>query len=148
MAGLLTTLAGVWLAQVGTRRFQAPLAIAFEDQATADVYQLLDTPAFEGKQVLFGPSHQFTGTWLFRHRVVFRPLPPRLPAPDFLGWIQQKGIDYILADKHMIQRRRDTVREYLAYDSAEGVKLVRAEPGWEVLYQGPPPSKFILLRVR
>lgn len=57
-------------------------------------------------------------------------------------------MDYILANRSMIQQRADTVHAYLAYTPAEGVQAVRQEPEWEILYQGPPPSRFILMHVR
>ncbi len=148
VAGLLVALAVTWLTLLATRPFQAPLAITFEDRATAEVYHLLDTPDLDGKRVLFGPSHLFTGTWLFRHNVAFLSMPPRLPAPEFLPWLEANRIDYILANKHLIERRRDTLRDYLRHEPREGVKLIKLAPGWEILYQAPPPSKFILLRVR
>ena len=102
----------IWLVQLASGDFQAPLAIDFEDQATAEIYRLLDTPAFDGKQVLFGPSHEFTGTWLFRHHVAFPLIPPGLSAADFIGWLEQTGIDYILANQEMIKRRRHSVGEF------------------------------------
>ena len=112
----------VWLVQVSWRDFQAPLDIDFEDQATAEMYRLLDTPVFDGKQVLFGPSHEFTGTWLFRHNVTFPLIPPGLAASEFVTWLKRAGIDYILANREMIRRRRDSVGEYLAYVPGEGVQ--------------------------
>ena len=148
VAGLVVALAVTWLTLLATRRFQAPLAIAFEDRATAEVYHLLDTPEFDGKRVLFRPSHLFTGTWLFRRDVAFVSMPPRLPTPEFLPWLEANRIDYILANKHLIERRRDTLRDYLRHEPREGVKLMKLAPGWEILYQAPLPSKFILLRVR
>jgi len=148
MCGLLVVLSVVWLVQIGWRDFPAPLAIDFEDQATAEMYRLLDTPAFDGKQVLFGPSHEFTGTWLFRHNVMFPIIPPGLSAAEFVAWLKRAGIDYILANREMIRRRRHSVGEYLAYLPGEGVQILRLEPEWEVVYQGPPPSRFVLIRVR
>jgi len=148
MAGILAVLGVTWLAQFGIQTFKAPLAIDFEDQATAEVYHLLDTAEFGGKKVLFGPSHQFTGAWLFRHPVAFAGIPPALPASGFLPWLSQQGIDYILANRHMLQRKADTIQEYFVYDASEGVKIVRLEPGWEVVYRAPRPSKFVLVRVR
>jgi hypothetical protein len=148
MAGVLGVLGLTWMVQLVGRDFQAPLAIDFEDRATAEVYRLLDTPAFEGKRVLFGPSHELTGTWLFRHRVTFAVVPPHLPGAAFLPWLEQHGIDYILANQEMIRRRRTTVGEYLAYSPAEGVQVVRLAPGWEVVYRAPSPSRFALIRVR
>jgi hypothetical protein len=148
MIGGLVTLGIVWLVQLGIRDFQAPLAIDFEDQATAEVYRLLDTPAFDGKRVLFGPSHELTGTWLFRHMVALPIVPPGLPSAEFKGWLERHGIDYILANQEMIKRRRDSVREYLAYTEAEGVQILRSEPAWEVIYRTPPPSQFVLIRIR
>jgi hypothetical protein len=148
MIGVLVTLGVVWLVQLGIRDFQAPLAIDFEDQATAEVYRLLDTPAFDGKRVLFGPSHELTGTWLFRHKVALPIVPPGLPSAEFKAWLERHGIDYILANQEMIKRRRDSVREYLAYTEAEGVQMVRSEPAWEVIYRTAPPSQFVLIRIR
>ncbi len=148
MGGLLVALSVVWLVQVSWRDFQAPLAIDFEDQTTAEVYRLLDTPAFDGKQVLFGPSHEFTGTWIFRHNVMFPLIPPGLSAAEFVPWLKRAGIDYILANREMIRRRRHSVSEYLAYVPGDGVLILRLEPEWEVVYQGPPPSRFVLIRVR
>jgi hypothetical protein len=147
MGGLLMVLSVVWLVQVYWRDFQAPLAIDFEDQATAEVYRLLDTPAFEGKQVLFGPSHEFTGTWLFRHDVTFPIIPPGLAATEFNAWLRRAGIDYILANREMIKRRQHSVGEHLAYVPGEGVQVLRLEPEWEVIYQGQPPSRFVLIRL-
>jgi hypothetical protein len=148
MIGVLVTLGGVWLMQLATRDFQAPLAIDFEDQATGEVHQLLDTPVFDGKRVLFGPSHELTGTWLFRHKVALPIIPPGLPPAEFDAWLERHGIDYILANKEMIERRRDSVREYLAYSETEGVQVLRLEPAWEVIYRTLPPSQFVLIRVR
>jgi hypothetical protein len=148
MCGLLVVLSVVWLVQVSWRDFQAPLAIDFEDQTTAEMYRLLDTPAFDGKQVLFGPSHEFTGTWLFRHNVSFPIIPPGLSAAEFVAWLKRAGIDYILANREMITRRRHSVGEYLAYFPGEGVQVLRLEPEWEVVYRGQPPSRFVLIRVR
>jgi hypothetical protein len=148
MGGLLVVLSAVWLVQISWRDFQAPLDIDFEDQATAGMYHLLDTPAFEGKQVLFGPSHEFTGPWLFRHNVKFPLIPPGLSAAEFVPWLERTGIDYILANREMIRRRRQSVGEYLAYAPGEGVQILRLEPGWEVVSQGQPPSRFVLIRVR
>jgi endonuclease/exonuclease/phosphatase family metal-dependent hydrolase len=147
MCGLLVVLSVVWLVQIGWRDFPAPLAIDFEDQATAEMYRLLDTPAFDGKQVLFGPSHEFTGTWLFRHNVTFPIIPPELSAAEFVAWLKRAGIDYILANREMIRRRQHSVGEYLASLPGEGVQILRLEPEWEVVYQGPPPSRFVLIRV-
>jgi hypothetical protein len=146
--GCLAALSIVWLVQLASRDFQAPLAIDFEDQATAELYHLLDTPAFDGRRVLFGPSHEFTGTWLFRHNVAFPIIPPGLPAAAFIPWLQRTGIDYILANQEMVKRRRYSVNEYLAYSPTEGVQVLRLEPEWQVIYRGPPPSRFILIRVR
>jgi hypothetical protein len=148
MWGLLMAMSVVWLVQVSWRDFQAPLAIDFEDQATAEVYHLLDTPAFDGKQVLFGPSHEFTGTWLFRHHVTFPIIPPGLAATEFNAWLGRAGIDYILANGEMIRRRRHTVGAYFAYVPGKGVQVLRMEPEWEVVYQGQPLSRFVLIRVR
>jgi hypothetical protein len=148
LGGLLVALTVIWLVQVSWRDFQAPLAIDFEDQATAEVYRLLDTPASDGKHVLYGPSHEFTGTWLFRHNVTFRLIPPGLSAAEFIPWLKQAGIDYILANREMIRRRRQSVGDYLAYEPAEGVQILRLEPEWQILYQGPPPSRFILIGLR
>jgi hypothetical protein len=147
-AGFLAGLSTVWLVQLGLRDFQMPLTIDFEDQATAEVYQLLDTPAFDGVQVLFGPSHELTGTWLFRHNVALPSIPPRLPAVEFRGWIERNGIDYILANKDMLKRRHSSVSGYLAYSPTKGVQILRLEPGWQIVYRGPPPSRFVLIRVR
>jgi len=138
----------VWLVQLCWRDFQAPLAIDFEDQATAEVYHLLGTPAFVGKQVLLGPSHEFTGTWLFRHNVTFPIIPPGLSAAQFVAWLEWAGIDYILANQEMIRRRRHSVGDYLMYSPGEGVQVLWLEPDWEVIYQGPPPPRFVLIRVR
>ena len=148
MPGLLAALSVVWLVQLGYRDFQAPLAVDFEDQATAEVYRLLDTPAFDGKRVLFGPSHEFTGTWLFRNDVAFPIIPPGVPAADFLPWLERTGIDYILANPEMVKRRRHSVGAYLTYSPSEGVQIVRLEPAWEVIYRGPPPPRYVLIRVR
>jgi hypothetical protein len=148
MYGLLMVLSVVWVVQVSGRDFQVPLAINFEDQATAEMYRLLDTPAFDGKQVLFGPSHEFTGTWLFRHNVTFPIIPPGLAATEFIAWLRRAGIDYILANREMIKRRRHSVGDYLAYGPGEGVQVLRLEPEWEVVYQGQPPSRFVLIRIR
>jgi hypothetical protein len=146
--GLLAALSVLWLVQLGWRDFQAPLTIDFEDQATAEVYHLLDTPAFDGKQVLFGPSHEFTGTWLFRHNVAFPIIPPGLSPVEFRAWLEQMGIDYILANEEMIRRRQHSVDHYLAYSPDVGVQILRLEPTWEVIYRGPSPSRFILIRLR
>lgn len=81
---LLVALGGTWLGLLSTRHWQPPLAMTFEDQATAKVYYLLDTPAFDKKRVLFGPSHEFTGAWPFHHDVVWLTLPRGLPASAFL----------------------------------------------------------------
>ncbi|HSF33036.1 MAG TPA: glycosyltransferase family 39 protein [Candidatus Tectomicrobia bacterium] len=148
MHGCLATLGVVWLVQLSIRDLQAPLAIDFEDQATAELYHLLDTPAFEGKRVLFGPSHEFTGTWLFRHNVAFPIIPPGLPAAEFLSWLERAGIDFILANREMIERRRHTLGDYLTYSPTEGVQALRLEPSWQVTYRGPPPARFVLIRVR
>ena len=148
MCGVLVALSVVWLVQLRWRDFQAPLDIDFEDQATAEMYRLLDTPAFDGKQVLFGPSHEFTGTWLFRHKVTFPLIPPGLSAAEFVPWLKRAGIDYILANGEMIRRRRQTVGEHLAYLPGAGVQILRLDPEWEVVAQGPPPSRFVLIRVR
>jgi Dolichyl-phosphate-mannose-protein mannosyltransferase len=148
MHGCLVVLGIVWLVHLGWRDFQAPLSIDFEDQSTADLYRLLDTPAFDGKRVLFGPSHEFTGTWLFRHDVAFPIIPPGLSAADFLSWLERTGIDYILANQEMIRRRRQTVGEYLAYSPTKGVQVLRLEPGWQVIYRGSTPVRFILIQVR
>jgi hypothetical protein len=145
--GLLLVLSGVWLVQVAYGDFQAPLAIDFEDEATAEIYRLLDTPTFDGKQVLFGPSHELTGTWLFRHRVTFPLIPPGLSSAAFVAWLEQTGIDYILANAQMVRRRRHSVGEFLAYSPSEGVQVLRLEPAWEVVYRGPAPTKFVLIRV-
>jgi hypothetical protein len=148
MGGLLGALGVVWLVQLLWRDFQAPLAIDFEDQATAETYRLLDTPAFEGAQVLLGPSHEFTGTWLFRHNVTFPIIPPGLSAAEFVAWLKRAGVDYILANQEMIRRRRHSVGAYLAYSPGEGVQILRLEPDWEVVYQALPSSRFVLIRVR
>jgi hypothetical protein len=148
MGGLLVALSVVWLVQVCWRDFQAPLTIDFEDQATAEMYRLLDTPVFDGKRVLFGPSHEFTGTWIFRHNVTFPLIPPGLSTAEFVTWLKQAEIDYILANREMIRRRRHSVGEYLAYVPGDGVRVLRLEPVWEVVYQGLPPSRFVLIRVR
>jgi hypothetical protein len=145
---LLVALSVVWLVQLGWRDFQAPLTIDFEDPATAALYRLLDTPAFDGKQVLLGPSHEFTGAWLFRHNVTFPIIPPGLSSAEFVAWLERAGIDYILANQEMIRRRRHSVGEYLAYSPGGGVQILRLEPAWEIIYQGPPPSRFALIRVR
>jgi hypothetical protein len=145
---LLVMMVVVWGREVMTRELQAPLAIDFEDQETADLYRLMDTPEFEGTRVLFGPSHAFIGTWLFRHRVAFPIIPPNLSAAAFIPWLQHEGIDYILGNSEMIRRRMETLREYFAYSTTEGVQLLKLEPGWEVIYWGAQPTKFILLRVR
>ncbi len=146
--GLLAGMSVVWLVQLASGDFQAPLAIDFEDPATAEVYHLLDTPAFDGKQVLFGPSHELTGTWLFRHRVAFRIIPPGLSSAAFVAWLEHAGIDYILANAQMVKRRQNSVGEFLAYSPSEGVQIRQLEPDWEVIYRDPPPSKFVLIRVR
>jgi hypothetical protein len=146
--GLLMVLGGVWLVQLASADFQAPLAIDFEDQATAEIYRLLDTPAFDGKRVLFGPSHELTGTWLFRHRVAFPIIPPGLSSAAFVAWLEQTGIDYILANEQMVKRRRHSVGEFLAYSPHEGVQVLRLEPEWEVVYRAPAPTKFVLIRIR
>ena len=146
--GLLVVLGAVWLVQLAYGDFQAPLAIDFEDQATAEIYRLLDTPAFDGTQVLFGPSHELTGTWLFRHRVAFPFIPPGLSSAAFVAWLEQTRIDYILANAQMIKRRRQSVGEFLTYSPSEGVQVLRLEPEWEVVYRGPAPTKFVLIRVR
>jgi hypothetical protein len=146
--GLLIVLSGAWLAQLAYGDFQAPYAIDFEDQATAEIYRLLDTPAFDGKQVLFGPSHELTGTWLFRHRVVFPLIPPGLSSAAFIAWLERTGIDYILANEQMVKRRRQSVGEFLSYSPSQGVQVLRLEPKWEVVYRAPAPTKFVLIRVR
>jgi hypothetical protein len=148
MRGLLAALSVVWLGQLASLDLQAPLAVDFEDHATAEVYRLLDTPTFDGKQVLFGPSHEFTGTWLFRHRVTFPIIPPGLSAAEFPAWLERTGIDYILANPEMVKRRRHSVGEYLAYSQSEGVQVLRLEPEWEIIYQAPPPSRYVLIDVR
>jgi hypothetical protein len=148
VAGSVAALGAMWIVQLGTGQFQGPFVVDFEDQATAEVYHLLDSPAFDGKQVLFGPSHQFTGTWLFHHNVAFPSIPPGLPPTSFRSWLEYNEIDYILVNRHMIQRRADTVREYFAYSPAEGVTIVQLEQGWEMVYRGPPPTKFALVKVR
>jgi hypothetical protein len=148
MHGCLVALGIVLLVQLSWRDFQAPLSIDFEDQSTVDLYRLLDTSAFDGKQVLFGPSHEFIGTWLFQHDVAFPIIPPGLSAADFLSWLKRTGIDYILANQEMITRRRQTVGEYLAYSPATGVQVLRLEPGWQVIYRGSTPARFVLIQVR
>jgi hypothetical protein len=148
MRGLLAALSSVWLVQLACRDFQAPLAIDFEDQSTAEMYRLLDTPAFDGKQVAFGPSHELTGSWLFRHDVAFPITPPGLSAAEFRAWLDWARIDYILANEEMVKRRRNSVGDYLAYSPTEGVQVLRLEPQWEVIYRGPPPSRFVLIQVR
>jgi hypothetical protein len=145
--GVLVTLTVVWLVQLSWRDFQPPLAIDFEDQATAEMYHLLDTPAFDGKQVLLGPSHEFTGSWLFRHNVSFPIIPPGLSGPAFIDWLGRAGIDYILANAEMIRRRQQSVGEYLAYSPDGGVQVLRVEPAWEIVARGPRPSRFVLIRV-
>ena len=145
---LLAVLGAAWCTQLAIRDLPSPLAIDFEDQESAEVYHLLDTPAFDGKQVLFGPSHDFTGTWLFRHHVAFAIIPPGLPAAGFVPWLEEQGIDYILANKEMIRRRTATVGAYLAYLPPEGVQVLRLEPEWEVVYRGSPPTRFVLIRLR
>ncbi len=112
------------------------------------MYRLLDTPVFDGKRLLFGPSHEFTGTWIFRHNVTFPLIPPGLSTAEFVTWLKQAEIDYILANREMIRRRRHSVGEYLAYVPGDGVRVLRLEPEWEVVYQGLPPSRFVLIRVR
>jgi hypothetical protein len=109
---------------------------------------LLDTPHFAGKQVLFGPSHQLTGTWLFRNPVAFPLIPPGLPAAEFVTWLERTGIDYILANAEMVKRRQHSVGDFLTYSPSEGVQIRRLEPEWEVIYRAPAPSKFVLIRVR
>jgi hypothetical protein len=146
--GLLAVLGAVWCTQLAIRHLPSPLAIDFEDQEIAAVYHLLDTPTFDGKHVLFGPSHDFTGTWLFRHHVAFPMIPPALPGAEFLPWLEGQGIDYILANKEMIRRRAATVGAYLAYSPVAGVQILRLEPGWEVVYRGSPPTRFVLIRLR
>jgi hypothetical protein len=148
MPAWLTVMAVVWGVELARRDLQAPLAIDFEDQETADLYHLLDAPAFDGTHVLFGPSHAFTGTWLFRHRVAFPVIPPGISTGEFLPWLQHKQIDYILANRQMIKRRMETVREYFAYSITDGVQLLKLAPGWEVIYRGVPPTRFVLIRVR
>jgi hypothetical protein len=148
LLGLIVVLSLVWMVQLSLRDFRAPLAIDFEDQATAELYRLLDTPQFDGKRVLFGPSHEFTGTWIFRHNVTFPLIPPGLSAAEFLPWLKEAGIDYILANREMIRRRRQSVGEYLAYMPGEGIQILWLAPAWEIVYQGPPPSRFVLIRVR
>jgi hypothetical protein len=146
--GLLAVLSSVWLVQLASRDFQSPLDIDFADQATAEMYRWLDTPAFDGKQVLFGPSHELTGTWLFRHYVVFPIIPPGLSAAKFVAWLEQTGVDYILANAEMVKRRQSSVGEYLAHSPSEGVQILRLEPEWEIIYRTPAPSKYVLIRVR
>lgn len=145
---LLVVLGGAWLVLLSSRHWQPPLAMTFEDQATAEVYQLLDTPAFDSKRVLFGPSHELTGPWLFHHQVAWLTISQGLPASAFLAWLRDHEVDYILANRPMIQQRADIVYAYLTYTPAEGVQVIRREPGWEIIYQGPRPSRFILVRVR
>jgi hypothetical protein len=147
MRALLTVLGGIWLVQLASGDFQVPLAIDFEDQATAEIYRLLDTPAFDGKRVLF-VGHELTGTWLFQHRVAFPSIPPGLSSAAFTAWLEQTGIDYILANEQMVKRRRHSVGEFLSYSLSEGVQVLRLEPRWEVVYRAPAPTKFILIRVR
>jgi Dolichyl-phosphate-mannose-protein mannosyltransferase len=148
LCGLLVALSVVWVVQLYWRDFQAPLAIDFEDPATAAMYHLLDSPAFDGKQVLLGPSHEFTGAWLFEHNITFLTIPPGLSSVEFVAWLQRVGIDYILANQEMIRRRRQSIGDYLAYSPGVGVQILRMEPAWEVIYQAPPPSRFALIRVR
>jgi hypothetical protein len=148
LLGLLAALGVVWGTQLARRDLPSPLAIDFEDPQTAEVYHLLDTPAFDGKQVLFGPSHDFTGLWLFRHNVAFPLIPPGLPAAAFVPWLEEQGIDYILANKDMVRRRAATVGAYVAYAPPEGVQVLRLELGWEVVYRGSPPTRFVLIRLR
>jgi hypothetical protein len=145
--GLLLALSSVWLVQLAYGDFQAPLAIDFEDEATADIYRLLDTPTFAGRRVLFGPSHELTGSWLFRHHVEFSLIPPGLPSAAFVAWLEQTGVDYILANAQMIKRRQHSVGEFLTYSPSEGVQVRRLEPAWEVIYRGPAPTKFVLIRI-
>jgi hypothetical protein len=148
MRGVLLILASVWVIQLGGRDFEAPLAIDFQDQATAEIYRLLDTPLFDGKKVLFGPSHELVGNWLFRHQVTLPVIPPGLSAAQFPNWLERQGIDYILANREMITRRHGSVQDYLAYSEAGGVQVLRLEPSWEVVYRTPSPSTFVLIRVR
>jgi hypothetical protein len=75
--GILAALSVVCLVQLAWRDFQVPLAIDFEDQATAKMYRLLDMPFFDGKRVRFGPSCEFTGTWIFGTTRSFRSSYPR-----------------------------------------------------------------------
>jgi hypothetical protein len=145
MQQCLVALAVVWLLQLTSWDFQAPLAIDHEDQATAELYRLLDTPAFDGTRVLFGPSHEFTGTWLFRHHVEFPIIPPGLPAAEFLSWLDRMGIDFILANQEMVMRRRHSIGDYLTFSPTEGVQVLRLEPGWQITYHGPPPARFVLI---
>jgi hypothetical protein len=71
-----------------------------------------------------------------------------LSAAEFPAWLERTGIDYILANPEMVKRRRHSVGEYLAYSPSEGVQVLRLEPEWEVIYQAPPPSRFVLIHVR
>jgi hypothetical protein len=75
-------------------------------------------------------------------------IPPGLSALEFRARLEQTRIDYILATQEMIRRRQHSVGPYLAYSPGEGVQILRLEPEWEVIYRGPPPSRFILIRVR
>jgi hypothetical protein len=147
-AGALGILALVWMAQLAIRDFEAPLAIDFQDRATAEVFQLLDSPHFDGKKVLFGPSHELVGNWLFRYRVALPIIPPGVSSEGLLTWLADQQIDYILANREMITRRRHTVQDYLDYSEAAGVQVLKLEPTWEVVYQAPFPPAFILIRVR
>ena len=79
---------------------------------------------------------------------MFPLIPPGLSTAEFVPWLKRAGIDYILANHEMIRRRRHSVGEYLAYVPGDGVLILRLEPEWEVVYQGPPPSRFVLIRVR
>ena len=134
--------------QLASGDFQAPLAIDFEDQATAEIYRLLDTPAFDGKQVLFGPSHELTGTWLFRHRVAFPSIPPGLSSAAFMAWLEQTGIDYILANAANGQASSTQcwrISGLFAKRRCAGT-TVGAEMGGSLSCAAP--TKFVLIRVR
>lgn len=148
IAGALMTLGVIWVVQLAIRDFEAPLAIDFEDHATAEVYRILDTPLFDGKEVLFGPSHELVGSWLLRHRVAMPIIPPGLPSQEFLPWLEAREIDYVLANREMITRRHHSVQDYLGYSEATGVQVLKLEPTWEVVYQAPFPPSYVLIRVR
>ena len=79
------------LVQLAWPDIQAPLAIDFEDQATAKMYRRMHISSFDGKRIPVGPSRELTGTCLFRHNAMFPIITPEgYPGQSFApGWDRQ-----------------------------------------------------------